>query len=89
MEVRLPKAPARKVQPGHHKMRWFVLGLGLFLLGGLTAVGYGTMIWLAYFAGSEPTPAQVELLDAARELVQNGAIMLGAFIFGWLAGQVR
>ena len=70
-------------------MRWFVLGLGLFLLGGLTAVGYGTMIWLAYFAGSEPTPAQVELLDAARELVQNGAIMLGAFIFGWLAGQVR
>ena len=70
-------------------MRWFVLGLGLLLLGGLTAVGYGTMIWLAYFAEAEPTAAQVELLNTARGLVQNGAIMLGAFIFGWLAGQVR
>ena len=89
MEVRLPKAPARKVQPGHHKVRWFVLGLGLFLLGGLTLGGYVTMIWLAHFAGAEPTPTQVELLNTARELVQNGAIMLGAFIFGWLAGQVR
>ena len=70
-------------------MRWFVLGLGLFLLGGLTIGGYTTMIWLAHFAGAEPTPTQVELLNTARGLVQNGAIMLGAFIFGWPAGQAR
>lgn len=70
-------------------MRWFVLTLGLVALGGLTIGGYVTMLWLAYFAEAELTPAQVALLEAAQWLTQNGAIMLGAFIFGWLAGQVR
>ena len=70
-------------------MRWFVLILGLASLGGLTICGYVTMLWLAYFTADELTPAQAALLDAAQWLTQNGAIMLGAFIFGWLAGQVR
>ena len=47
------------------------------------------MLWLVYFTAEELTPAQAALLDAAQWLTQNGAIMLGAFIFGWLAGQVR
>ena len=70
-------------------MRWFVLSLGLVTLGGLTIGGYVTMLWLAYFTAGELTPAQAALLESARWLTQNGAIMLGAFIFGWLAGQVR
>lgn len=70
-------------------MRWFVLILGLVTLGGLTIGGYVTMLWLAYFTETELTQAQVALLEAAQWLTQNGAIMLGAFIFGWLAGQVR
>ena len=70
-------------------MRWFVLILGLASLGGLTICGYVTMLWLAYFTAAELTPAQAALLDAAQWLTQNGAVMLGAFIFGWLAGQVR
>jgi hypothetical protein len=47
------------------------------------------MVWLAHLAEPQPTPAQAELLQTARWLTHNGAIMLGAFIFGWLAGQVR
>ena len=70
-------------------MRWFVLFLGLALLGGLSIGGYVTMLWLAYFSAAELTPAQAELLEVAQWLTINGAIMLGAFIFGWLAGQVR
>jgi len=70
-------------------MRWFVLLAGLFLLGGLTVGGYATIIWLAYLAAPELSPAQAELLRTARWLTHNGAVMLGAFIFGWLAGQVR
>ena len=38
-------------------MRWFVLTLGLVALGGLTIGGYVTMLWLAYFAEAELTPA--------------------------------
>ena len=70
-------------------MRWFVLFVGLLLLGGLTVGGYTTMVWLAYLDISQPTSAQAELLKTARWLTHNGAIMLGAFLFGWLAGQVR
>ncbi len=70
-------------------MRWFVLVTGVTLIGGLTIAGYATMVWLAQLADPQPTAAQVELLQTARWLTQNGAIMLGAFIFGWLAGQVR
>ena len=70
-------------------MRWFVLVTGISLIGGLTVAGYATMVWLAHLADPQPTAAQVELLQTARWLTQNGAIMLGAFIFGWLAGQVR
>ena len=70
-------------------MRWFVLIAGLSLIGGLTIAGYATMVWLAYLSDPQPTAAQVELLLTARWLTQNGAIMLGAFIFGRLAGQVR
>ena len=47
------------------------------------------MVWLALIAADQPTFAQTELLQTARWLTQNGATMLGAFIFGWLAGQVR
>lgn len=70
-------------------MRWFVLVAGLFVLGGLTVGGYATMVWLALIAADQPTVAQTELLQTARWLTQNGAVMLGSFIFGWLAGQVR
>ena len=66
-----------------------MLIMGMGLLGGVTAGGFVTMIWLAQTAGPEPTVAQAELLQTARWFAQNGAIMLGAFIFGWLAGQVR
>ena len=62
---------------------------GLSLLGGLTLCGYGTMVWLAYLADPQLTVAQAELLATAQWLTRNGAIMLGAFVFGWLAGQVR
>ncbi len=47
------------------------------------------MLWLAQSTDPGLTPAQAELLETARWLTQNGAIMLGAFFFGWLAGQVR
>ena len=70
-------------------MRWFVLILGVISLGGLTTGGYVTMLRLADFTAAELMPAQAALLDAAQWLTQNGAVMLGAFIFGWLAGQVR
>ena len=70
-------------------MRWFVLFMGLALLGGLTLIGYATMIWLAFLNIDSPTEAQTELLHTARWLTSSGAIMLGSFIFGWLAGQVR
>ena len=70
-------------------MRWFVLLAGLLVLGGLTVGGYATMVWLAQVAADPPTTAQIELLQTARWLTHNRAIMLGAFIFGWLAGQVR
>lgn len=66
-----------------------MLSAGLFLLGGLTIAGYATMVWLAYSAAGEPTGFQKELLATAKWLTHNGAVMLGAFIFGWLAGQVR
>ena len=61
---------------------------GLFLLGGLTICGYATIVWLAYFAEPQLTEAQAELLATAQWLTRNGAIMLGAFVVGWLAGQV-
>ena len=70
-------------------MRWFVLFSGVFVLGGLTVGGYATMLWLAQSTEPSLTPAQAELLETARWLTHNGAIMLGAFFFGWLAGQVR
>ena len=70
-------------------MRWFVLIAGLFLLGGFALGGYVTMIWLATIATPQLTFAQAELLDTAQWLTRNCAIMLGAFIFGWLAGQVH
>ena len=70
-------------------MKWFVLLAGLFVLGGLTVGGYATMVRLALIAADPPTTAQAELLQTARWLTHNGAIMLAAFIFGWLAGQVR
>ena len=70
-------------------MRWFVLVVGLLMLGGLTICGYATIVWLAYFAEPQLTVAQAELLATAQWLTRNGAIMLGAFIVGWLAGQVR
>ena len=70
-------------------MRWFVLLTALFLLGGLTICGYGTIVWLAYLADPQLTTAQAELLATAQWLTRNAAIMLGAFVFGWLAGQVR
>ena len=47
------------------------------------------MVWLAYLAEPELTEAQAELLATAQWLTRNGAIMLDAFIVGWLAGQVR
>ena len=70
-------------------MRWFVLFSGVFVLGGLTVAGYATMLWLAQSTEPSLTSAQAELLETARWLTHNGAIMLGAFFFGWLAGQVR
>ena len=47
------------------------------------------MLWLAQSPEPSLTPAQAELLETARWLTHNGAIMLGAFFFGWPAGQVR
>ncbi|MDE2786411.1 MAG: hypothetical protein OXL37_07080 [Chloroflexota bacterium] len=47
------------------------------------------MLWLAQSTEPSLTPAQAELLETARWLTHNGAVMLGAFFFGWLAGQVR
>ena len=70
-------------------MRWFVLLAGLLVIGGLTVGGYATMVRLAHIAVDPPTTAQTELLQTARWLTHNGGIMLGAFIFGWMAGQVR
>ncbi len=65
-------------------MRWFVLITGVTLIGGLTIAGYATMIWLAQLTGPQPTAVQVELLQTARWLTQNGAIMLGrSFSGGW------
>ena len=62
---------------------------GLFLLSGLTICGYATIVWLAYLAEPQLTEAQAELLATAQWLTRNGAIMLDAFVFGWLVRQVR
>ena len=70
-------------------MRWFVLFSGIFVLGGLTVAGYAAMLWLAQSPEPALAPARAELLETARWLTHNGAIMLGAFFFGWLAGQVQ
>lgn len=70
-------------------MRWFVLITGLALIGGLTIAGYATMVWLAQFETTQLTTPRSELLSTASWLTKNGAIMLGAFLFGWLAGQVK
>lgn len=70
-------------------MRWFVLLAGLFMLGGFTLAGYITMVWLTIIAETELSPVQNQLCQTAEWMLHNGAVLLGSFLFGWLAGQVR
>ena len=71
-------------------MRWLVLIAGIGMLGGLTVAGYVTMVWLIVAAdGNVLSQTEQRLYQTGEWMLHNGAVLLGSFLFGWLAGQVR